>query len=107
MKEGDIASRRWGAANGEPVSYAETIKAGDPLLSEYGRSLCEEPTSNWKFLNLWNTGGCVQRGGGIIFCCPESGVRETLCRIENGLTFKVLVSFELSTGPDLIFHDKD
>ena len=26
--------------------------------------------------------------GGIIFCCLESGVRETLCHIENGLTFK-------------------
>jgi hypothetical protein len=87
MKEGDIASRRWGAATSGPVSYAGTIKAGDPLLSEYGRSLEEEPTSNWKFFNLWNTQRCVQHRG-IIFCCLESGVRETLCHIENGLTYK-------------------
>jgi hypothetical protein len=84
MKQGNIASRRWGAADGGPVSYARTIKAGDPLLREYGRRLEEEPTSNWKFFNLWNTQRCVQHSE-IIFCCLESGVRETLCHIENGL----------------------
>jgi hypothetical protein len=105
MKQGEVASRRWGAAGDRPVSYAGTIKAGDPLLGEYGRSLKEEPTSNWKFFNLWNTQRCVQHGG-IIFCCLGSRVRETLCHIENGLTFKDSARFAHTASQALIYHDK-